>query len=158
MADCCSSTDCEISHPRKHRCPANGKAYSEISTKTITHHIRDSWTWVGKAGRYFFCDDPACDVVYFGDDGTTIQKSQLRTRVGVKEASDDALVCYCFGVTKGNARNDPGIRDFVVLQTKHGLCSCDTSNPSGRCCLKDFPAKRTSEANVTPTNALSSHD
>jgi hypothetical protein len=27
----------------------------------------------------------------------------------------------------------------VMAQTKAGLCSCDTSNPSGRCCLKDFP-------------------
>lgn len=145
MTDCCSSTDGKASHPRKHRCPANGREYSEVSAKTIAHHIRDSWTWVGKAGRYYFCDDPACDVVYFGDDGTTIQKSQLRTRVGVKEASDDALVCYCFGVTKADALDDPGIRDFVVTQTKHKFCSCDTSNPSGRCCLNAFPAKRKAE-------------
>lgn len=142
MSDCCPSTDCEASHPRKHRCPANGREYSEVSAKTIAHHIRDSWTWVGDAGRYFFCDDPSCDVVYFGDDGTTILKSQLRTRVGVKEAADNALVCYCFGVTKADALKDPGIRDFVVAQTRQGLCSCDTSNPSGRCCLKDFPAKQ----------------
>ena len=145
MSDCCSSTDCEKSHPKKHRCSVNGKEYSEVSTRTIAHHIRDSWTWVGKAGRYFFCDDSACDVVYFGDDGTIILKSQLRTLVGVKETSDDALVCYCFGVTKANALNDPGIKDFVVTQTKHGLCSCDTSNPSGRCCLKDFPTDRKTE-------------
>ncbi|WP_144408225.1 hypothetical protein [Sulfuricella sp. T08] len=145
MADCCSSTDCDTSHPKKHRCPANGKEYSEVSARTVAHHIRDAWKWVGKTGRYFFCEDPACDVVYFGDDGTIILKSQLRTRVGVKEASDDALVCYCFGVTKADALNDPGIRNFVVTQTKLGICSCETSNPSGRCCLKDFPAKRKTE-------------
>jgi len=34
---------------------------------------------------------------------------------------------------------DPGIRDFVVAQTRLGLCACDTRNPSGRCCLIDFP-------------------
>lgn len=108
----------------------------------MAHHIRDSASWTGTAGRYFFCDDPACDVVYFGGDGVTIRKSQLRTRVGVKESSADALVCYCFGVTMADALNDPAIRDFVVAQTKRGLCSCETSNPSGRCCLKDFPKKR----------------
>jgi hypothetical protein len=145
MADCCSSTDYETSHPKKYRCPVNGKECSEVSARTIAHHIRDSWKWIGKAGRYFFCDDPACAVVYFGDDGTIILKSQLRTRVGVKDASDDALLCYCFGVTKADALNDSGIRDYVVTQTKHGLCSCGTSNPSGRCCLKDFPAKRKTE-------------
>ncbi len=38
----------------------------------------------------FFCDDPECEVVYFGEDGSTILKSQLRTRVGVKEDSGDS--------------------------------------------------------------------
>lgn len=146
MTDCCSSSGCKTSHPKKHHCPVNGKEYPEVSARTIAHHIRDSWTWVGKAGRYFFCDDPACDVVYFGDDGTIIMKSQLRTRVGVKEASGDALVCYCFGAAKADVLSDPGIRIFVETQTKLGVCSCDTSNPSGRCCLKDFPAKRKNES------------
>ena len=145
MPDCCSDVGCKTLHPKKQRCPINGKGYSEVTAKTIAHHIRDSWKWSGSAARYFFCDDPSCDVVYFGGDGTIIRKEQLRTRVSVKEAADDALVCYCFGATKADALSDPGIKDFVVTQTKQGLCSCDTRNPSGRCCLKDFPAKRNTE-------------
>lgn len=95
--------------------------------------------WRQTAKRFFFCDDPSCDVVYFGDDGSTILKQQLRTGVGVKEAGDNALLCYCFGVSRRDFQLDPSTRDFVVVQTKTGLCSCDTRNPSGRCCLKDFP-------------------
>ena len=87
--------------------------------------------------RYFFCDDPGCDVVYFGQDDTVICRPQLRTPV--KNAS--ALLCYCFGVTLDDASQNPEIRDFVVEKTRQGLCSCDTSNPSGRCCLKNFPRK-----------------
>lgn len=89
--------------------------------------------------RYFFCDDPNCEVVYFGDDDSVILKCQLRTKLGAKEAAADGLLCYCFGVTKADALSDPGIRDFVLTQTRLGLCSCDTSNPSGRCCLTGFP-------------------
>jgi hypothetical protein len=89
--------------------------------------------------RYFFCADPECDVVYFADDDSIITKSQLRTTVGVKESSNDTPACYCFGVTKADAISDPGIREYVMHQTKHAQCSCDVSNPSGRCCLKDFP-------------------
>jgi len=63
----------------------------------------------------------------------------MRTPVGVKEASADTLLCYCFGVSKQDFQTDPATREFVVAQTKAGLCSCDTRNPSGRCCLKDFP-------------------
>lgn len=142
MADCCSSSDCKTTHPNKRRCPANGVECTEVSTRTIAHHIKHSWQWHDKGRHYYFCDDPNCDVVYFGDDDSVILKSQLRTKVGVKEATDDALICYCFGVTEADALNDSGIRDFVMTETKLGHCSCVTSNPSGRCCLKDFPRNR----------------
>jgi hypothetical protein len=49
------------------------------------------------------------------------------------------MLCYCFGVTKADARSDPGIKKFVMAQTKLGLCACEMRNPSGRCCLPDFP-------------------
>jgi hypothetical protein len=139
MSDCCSSSNCDNTHPKKHRCPSNGHEYSEVSVRTIIHHIKEAWTWQPTGDRYFFCDDPACEVVYFGDDGSMILRSQMRTCVGAKEQSDSSLLCYCFGVTKAEFYANPATKDFVVAQTKAGLCSCDSSNPSGRCCLKDFP-------------------
>jgi hypothetical protein len=139
MSECCSSSGCNDIHPKKQRCPVNGHECSEVGVRTIAHHIKEAWHWQSTAKRYFFCDDPTCELVYFGDDGSRILKSQLRTPVGVKEVSDDGLLCYCFGVTKQNFLNNPATRDFVVAQTKAGQCSCETSNPSGRCCLRDFP-------------------
>ncbi|WP_408645535.1 putative iron-sulfur cluster-binding metallochaperone [Sulfuricella denitrificans] len=145
MTDCCSSPKCTIPHPNKHRCPVNGKEYAEVPEKTVIHHIKQVWQQEPGSCRYFFCDDSACDVVYFGDDDSVVLKSQLRTLVGAKEASNDALVCYCFGVTKADALRDSKARDYVVSRTKQGLCSCETSNPSGRCCLKGFPRSKDSE-------------
>ncbi len=139
MSTCCSLSGGGNAHPDRRRCPVNGREYPEVSARTVAHHIAQAWNWRQTANRYFFCDDPACDVVYFGDDGSTILKSQLRTRVGLKEGSADAPLCYCFGVGKQDFENDPAVRDFVIAQTKAGRCSCETSNPSGRCCLKDFP-------------------
>lgn len=135
MADGCGSSV----HPHKHCCPANGLEYAEVPTRTIRHHLRDGWCWDDGGRRFFFCDDPACDVVYFSDDGAVILKAQLRTVVGVKETAADALLCYCFGVNRVAALNLPEARQFVLAQTRLGQCSCKTSNPSGRCCLKDFP-------------------
>lgn len=139
MTDCCSSSDCKTTHPKKLRCTGNGIEYAEVPARTIAHHIKHSWQWDSNGRRYFFCEDPDCDIVYFADDGTVILKSQLRTKVGTKETSGDALLCYCFGITRADALNDSGIRAFVMNETKAGRCSCATSNPSGRCCLKDFP-------------------
>jgi hypothetical protein len=141
MSDCCTSTQCQTSHPKKLACPVSGTACAEVPIRTIAHHLSEPWRWQATAGRYFFCDDPGCEVVYFGDDGSRILKSQLRTEVGIKEAGGDAQACYCFGISRAEALADPGLRDYVVAQTKLGACACDVRNPSGRCCLKDFPAK-----------------
>lgn len=107
--------------------------------RTIAHHIKDSWGWTPTARHYYFCDDPECDVAYFGDDHSVVYKTRLRTRIGVKERAANDLLCYCFGVSWADFERNPATKDFVMAQTKAGLCSCETSNPSGRCCLKDFP-------------------
>lgn len=137
MSDCCCSSHAKT--PVKHRCPFNGIEYPEVPKRTISHHIKESWQWEGQDQPYYFCDDPDCDVVYFGVDDSVILKSQLRTTIGVKDKSDEAMVCYCYGATKKDALTEKAIRGFVIERTKLGDCSCETSNPSGTCCLKYFP-------------------
>lgn len=147
MSDCCSSnSSCDSqkekkSFPRKHACPENSKNYIAVSHKTIIHHIKSPWEKELTEEQYYFCDDPECDVVYFGLEGSRIIKSELRTKVGVKEKDDDVLICYCFGVSKAAAKQEPEIKTYVTQNTKDSLCACDIRNPSGRCCLKDFPKK-----------------
>ena len=114
-----------------------------MSSRTVSHHIKQSWLWEDKGQSYYFCDDPNCDVVYFGLNNSLILKSQIRTTVGVKEQSADAPLCYCYGATKADVLQEKGIREFVIEKTRQGDCSCETSNPSGACCLQYFPnAKR----------------
>ena len=136
MTDCCESS---CNPPRKYRCPVNGKEYGSVSTKTILHHINEPWKRVLESKAYYFCSDSECDVVYFSQDNSVISKNELRTKVGVKETVPDRAVCYCFGVSYIAAENDEAAKEFVTEMTRQSLCSCETSNPSGRCCLKDFP-------------------
>lgn len=138
MSVCCSSPGCGGKNPKKSRCPVSGNECSEVSVRTIAHHIKASWTWMPSAKHYYFCDDPDCDVAYFGDDGSIVPTSGLRTRIGIKAQNGDDLLCYCFGVSRADFMRNPTTKNFVIAQTKAGLCSCETSNPSGRCCLKDF--------------------
>lgn len=97
------------------------------------------WRWNAKQQSYYFCDDPDCDVVYFGQDDSVITRDKLRTRVGVKQNSPDATACYCFGISVDEALGKPELKQFVIDMTQRGECACETRNPSGRCCLKDFP-------------------
>lgn len=110
-----------------------------VSPKTIKHHIKEPWSWNEKHQGYYFCSDPDCSVVYFGQDDSVIEKKLVRTEIGVKENSENALVCYCFGVTKAQATISALARQFVLEETKQKECACETRNPSGKCCLSDFP-------------------
>lgn len=138
MNDCCSPTAI-AAPPKKCKCPVNGIAYTEVSAQTILHHIKHPWQWATRSQGYYFCEDPDCDVVYFGEDGSILSKQDMRGSIGIKDASGDALICYCFAVSRADVLSDPALKEYVTQQTKDGLCSCKTSNPSGRCCLKDFP-------------------
>ncbi|HHT00178.1 MAG TPA: hypothetical protein ENK73_04905 [Thiomicrospira sp.] len=138
MANCCSTSSKPVQeYPNKHRCPVNEKSYRSVSPSTILHHINEPWNWQNKEQGYYFCEDPDCEVVYFGEDDSVINKSSLRTEVGIKESNSQALICYCFGVSKEKSTSQ-AIKDFVVQNTKEKTCACSARNPSGRCCLKDF--------------------
>ena len=144
MKKCCtekenSVADTSEKHPSSHACPANGRSYVNVRRKTLLHHIAQPWLFSLPEQGYYFCTDPDCDIVYFGEDNTTVNTDELRTTVGQKSNDKDAAICYCFGITKALALLDKTIKDFVIRQTKASQCSCETSNPSGRCCLKDFP-------------------
>ena len=138
MTQCCTSSNTKIIYPKKYICPVNGRSYSGISATTILHHINQPWSCEVKQQGYYFCADPECDVVYYGQDDSLILKSELRTTVGIKDKDEESLICYCFGVTKKMAI-DEKIKKFVINSTKEKICACSTRNPSGKCCLKDFP-------------------
>lgn len=142
MSTCCSKTNSTDSLPKKSVCPANGKEYGLVSTETIKHHIKSPWVWQSMEQGYYFCSDPDCPVVYFGQDNSVIKSDDLRTEVGIKSKSSDALICYCYGITKADANNDQLARQFVAEQKTSGSCACKARNPSGKCCLADFPRSR----------------
>lgn len=139
MSNCCSTSSKTQPYPNKHLCPINGKPYRLVSSITVKHHIKAPWSWKENNQGYYFCTDPECHVVYFGEDNSIIDTSSVRTSVGLKDKTDNALICYCFGVTKSDAINNPIAKKFVLNETKQKQCACKTKNPSGKCCLSDFP-------------------
>jgi len=142
MVDCCQKIEQIQDAPKRYNCPENNIKYGQVSYKTLLHHVKEPWRLAAKEQTYYFCEDPDCDVVYFGFDNSVICRNQLRIKIGIKTRSNDDLICYCFGVSKSEAQENARIKAFVVEQTKKSLCSCKTRNPSGKCCLKDFPKER----------------
>lgn len=138
MSDCCIATTCNKKNT-KETCPGNRKEYKSVGFKTVLHHIKKPCVNILQDAPYYFCDDPVCDVVYFNAQNEQITQQQVRTTVGIKSRQANDLVCYCFDVTFADAEKDPQIKEFVTEQTKLKRCDCENRNPSGKCCLKDFP-------------------
>lgn len=139
MTDCCSTAKTQSTPNNTSPCPNGATPCRAVKCKTVIQHVKRPWDLVDKDRHYFFCEDPDCDIVYFSDDGLIIRHAELRTKVGVKDTSENATLCYCFGVSRGDALKDPSLKNFVKSRTKQSLCSCETRNPSGLCCLKNFP-------------------
>jgi len=133
MAGCCGSKQ----QSGQGVCPGHGGTCREVPFRTVLHHLRTPWRVALPSQRYFFCDEADCPVVYFGEDGARFEQEALREQVGQKGRAGEAMLCYCFDIRYAEA--EPALKAYVVEQTRDGLCSCDTRNPSGRCCLKDFP-------------------
>lgn len=139
MTNCCDSKTPDDTRLKRARCPLNAREYRSVGVKTILHQLAEPWNNNLKHQAYFYCTDSNCDVVYFGEDASVILTSALRTKVDIKDNSAERTLCYCFGITHIAAESDTKVKKFVIEMTRQSLCSCETSNPSGRCCLKDFP-------------------
>lgn len=137
MSTCCTPDN--PTSPKHFACPECEKLGLYVEQKTVFHHVKNSWELDLNIKTYNFCSNPSCNVVYFRPDNKVIRKEQVRTVIGIKENADEALVCYCFGISKKNAASNKHLKEFVTEQTKNKLCTCVTCNPSGKCCLKDFP-------------------
>jgi copper chaperone CopZ len=89
-----------------------------------------------------FCDSTDCNVVYFSEEGdTSFTKSQLKVPVGVKETTGERPLCYCFGHSVASIKDEVRMKgrsdalEDIRVKMKDPGCHCETSNPSGSCCL-----------------------
>lgn len=136
---CCTHNN---SIPPKAMCPVNGQLYSRVGRRTVMHQIIQPWQHELTALHYYFCDDPDCDVVYFGNDAQIILRHEVRQVVGQKSIAPDRPICYCFDILLADiqtTQHQIRLKEFVTEQTRESNCDCETHNPSGKCCLRDFP-------------------
>lgn len=152
MGNCCSSGSKQSSAdayateiPGTAHCPADGRSCRRVELRTVLHHLKRPHANPPTTQGYYFCDNQECDVVYFGQDGSVITRNDVRSEVGQKSRNPDRIVCYCFDITEEEVLGEMAhqssrpVKEFVIEQTRLHNCACDVRNPSGRCCLKDFP-------------------
>jgi CopZ-like zinc binding protein len=122
-------------------CPVSrtsGRAVPHATLASLLHPQRFAGV---EDQQWHFCESPDCDVVYFTAEGHTRSRADLSVRVGVKEREAPRPLCYCFGHTAASICDEVDrtgastVVASVTARVKAGECSCEITNPSGRCCL-----------------------
>lgn len=150
-----------ISVEKKTLCPSCGQQAKRVSPVTLRALLKEQFAAQISSGDHSccdsngegcnpihadtgwrFCNSPDCDVVYFSEEGNAkFTKSQLKVPVGVKETSGERTLCYCFGHSVASIKNELSTKshtdalDDIRTKMKDPGCHCETSNPSGSCCL-----------------------
>ena len=135
MSDCCCQANTYNSTP----CPSCGHDSKPVSIKTVLHHLVHPYGFDPKNQDIYFCENSECDVVYYFGNDETIGLDQIRVDVGIKSHKPESMLCYCFNITFNDVASNSALKEHVIELTRKGLCECEVRNPSGRCCLKDFP-------------------
>lgn len=118
-------------------CGSKGRTVQPLTVRSLLH---DEFVGQVADAEYRFCESTGCDVVYFAD-RQSFTKSDLKVPVGVKEEAGERPLCYCFGHSIGSIKDElrtKGRSDAVAdirRKMKSPGCHCETSNPSGSCCL-----------------------
>lgn len=141
------------------RCTECGAEGRPVERQTILHHVKHEYLGRVSSEAYRFCPGSICAVVYFGESGTRFTVHDLRELVGAKMTGDARPICYCFGFTEGDAREEivrtgkSTISATVSRLIKVGMCACEVRNPSGACCLGEVTrtVKRLSDEHETST-------
>jgi CopZ-like zinc binding protein len=122
-------------------CPSCATVGQVISDQTIQAILKPEQALSLLAVGRRFCATPSCEVVYYGDDGRAVTKSEIPIRVGLKESEDPIPLCYCFGFSLADVRREiveTGLCTVparIKAEVRAGQCSCEIKNPSGTCCL-----------------------
>ena len=147
MSSCCTPRSVKKDTPIRQQwdCPRCGKLAKPVQHITLLHHVIAPLNQQLSNEEFFFCANINCDIVYFSETGTVFDHTKIRGDISKNLPDGLIILCYCFDISQARVREEIGrtgesaSRAFVIKQTKLKNCACDIRNPSGRCCLKDFP-------------------
>jgi hypothetical protein len=130
--------------PSVMNCPVSGTRSKQLDLLTVKSHVRHL-KFAMPATQYYFCTAQGCDVVYFpsNSEAPIFSRDDLLVPVAAKESSEEAPICYCFGVNRRQIREEfeaigrCSVVEKIKAEIQAGRCACEVKNPSGKCCFGD---------------------
>lgn len=122
---CCSTSN--ISKKIK-ECPICHSESEKVRKETVSSLLKDENQDLPDSEELYYCNNHDCDLVYFSE-SQTFYKSSLKTNI-------DGKVCFCFDISKTELKEEGKAKTLDKIKTNMTNigCSCETKNPSGKCC------------------------
>jgi len=124
-------------------CPDCGLPALKVSGKTVAYNLRKpKKIKEANAKKWYACINPGCECSYFSS-AASFKISDITIPLFYKDNSDDAVICYCADLTRGEIINAArhGCRTIGAVRRftkKSGSGNCDKKNPLGKCCKPVF--------------------
>lgn len=125
------------------RCPNCNEEGLEVELITVANHAKEECWPLGEE-KYFFCERPTCDAIYFtSSGGRVLKKVDVKTRVTFKESDLPKPLCYCKQVTEEDVVRaiEAGADTFEKVKVATDIGGgghCKITNPVGRCCSRNY--------------------
>lgn len=130
---------------KNNKCPICKQEGIRVDKITVKHLIKEEHK--GSIDNineenYHICMNENCDVVYYGSDGTTLMKDQIKVPIWFKKDADPKYACYCNKVTEQQvieAVRKHGAKTVLEVKNITGAMkdsNCKKNNPLGVCCHK----------------------
>lgn len=144
MSDCCSVSHIETKSTEI-KCPSCDQKGKQVDLTTIRSMTRRNFPHYGELTQGLLCLNPDdLTVYYFSNLDFTVYQDDVVTDIGFKTNAITKTVCYCFRHTKHDIIDDylkhgkSKIENDVRQKVKDKQCTCEVSNPKGKCCLGDI--------------------
>ncbi len=142
MSDCCELPNQVAAAPAVMACPVSGSRSKRVDLLTVKSLVR-RLPFAMPSAQYYYCEAHGCDVVYFASnpEAPVFRSGDLLVNVGAKEERDTVPICYCYGVSRQDIRDEIrqtgkcALAERIKAEVKSGNCACEVKNPSGKCCL-----------------------
>ncbi|MBL6730762.1 MAG: (2Fe-2S)-binding protein [Flavobacteriales bacterium] len=120
-------------------CPKCGIPSAKVSLEVVKNFTKVE---IPEESDYSVCVNPNCDLAYFSKD-KSFRIDKLNELLFFKDKSDNAPICYCSNLTRGEIKNavkngSKTIDDVQEHTGKNITGKCKTENPLGQCCRNSF--------------------
>jgi len=143
VSDCChgNSTDEPVDPGAAAQCPECGQRGLKVKPITLDSMLSLEDLQGVRREAVRFCSTLSCPLAYYGPENLRFTVEQVKVPIYQKDRSDEVPVCYCFEVSRGEAKRALAahqggeLYDAVTARAKQEGCDCETMNPQGSCCF-----------------------